>query len=319
MICNNCNHKLPDDSEFCQYCGRKITGAPVLEFSEQAPAPMETVSKKIPVVSHPEAGKKPCSAENYTNPQGKADPNFGLVPQKPIYTSENHKKYLSKLRTVGGEKITWRYNSSVDVAGIGGSVYVYDIYLLSGQKYATIYINTCSEKASAETPRGFAPGKAKGTKMNVAHIVILSWLVVNGAFGCVVFYLNARDSYDLMAASCCFVIFFFGVIAEVLKILGTVRFKSNLYVHLFTVCSLLPVLFCCMIGAGVISLVLALFVFICELQRFISLCLVKYHSSQSYRMKCYQRINVINEYREKGVITQEEFEDARKRIVEKMR
>lgn len=24
MICNKCTNKLPDDSEFCQYCGNKI-------------------------------------------------------------------------------------------------------------------------------------------------------------------------------------------------------------------------------------------------------------------------------------------------------
>ena len=27
MVCNKCNHKLPDDSAFCQYCGNKITVA----------------------------------------------------------------------------------------------------------------------------------------------------------------------------------------------------------------------------------------------------------------------------------------------------
>ena len=24
MICGKCNHKIPDDSEFCQYCGNKL-------------------------------------------------------------------------------------------------------------------------------------------------------------------------------------------------------------------------------------------------------------------------------------------------------
>ena len=27
MICNKCNHRLPDDSEFCQYCGSKLDKA----------------------------------------------------------------------------------------------------------------------------------------------------------------------------------------------------------------------------------------------------------------------------------------------------
>lgn len=37
MICNKCNHELPDDSEFCQYCGNKIQNVPI-ETSESMQA-----------------------------------------------------------------------------------------------------------------------------------------------------------------------------------------------------------------------------------------------------------------------------------------
>ena len=40
MICNKCNHKLPDDSDFCQYCGNKIdkaVAAPTVEEITEEP------------------------------------------------------------------------------------------------------------------------------------------------------------------------------------------------------------------------------------------------------------------------------------------
>ena len=34
MICPKCNHRLPDDSEFCQYCGYRIEKAETQQTEE---------------------------------------------------------------------------------------------------------------------------------------------------------------------------------------------------------------------------------------------------------------------------------------------
>ena len=37
MFCNKCKQKLPDDSEFCQYCGSKIEHAESVEVPGTTP------------------------------------------------------------------------------------------------------------------------------------------------------------------------------------------------------------------------------------------------------------------------------------------
>ena len=64
---------------------------------------------------------------------------------------------------------------------------------------------------------------------------------------------------------------------------------------------------------------LSIYLLICELFKLIMLGIEKYHGSQSYKMKCYKRINILNDYCERNVITKEEFEETRKQIISKIR
>ena len=156
MICSKCNHKLPDDSEFCQYCGAKIEPAKdEVDFSITSDDALSAILR-----IQAEATIDAMNANAAGQPDNEEDEAFGLVPEKPIFTLalksvNGEKEYLNKLRTLDGEKIKYTRRGSCSVEGINGMIDIYDTFLPSGQLYKTIYINMYGATASITSPQGF--------------------------------------------------------------------------------------------------------------------------------------------------------------------
>ncbi len=155
MKCNKCGKTLPDDSTFCQFCGSKIEIAPVTAEETSTLSKEEALAKVI--AAGVVEGHKAVEANKAAQPQNEADSQFGLLPEKPIYTAgiDEQERYLQSLRTPTGEPIKWSRRGSMSVNGIHGLIDVYDIYLQSGAEYKTIYINMYGAKNSTIAPKGF--------------------------------------------------------------------------------------------------------------------------------------------------------------------
>lgn len=103
---------------------------------------------------------KAMEANRLAQPENEDDADFGLVPEKPIFTLalmsvDGEEEYLDKLYAASGEKIKYIRRGSTSVSGINGMIDIYDTYLPSGEPYKTIYINMYGAKKSIKAPVGF--------------------------------------------------------------------------------------------------------------------------------------------------------------------
>lgn len=164
MNCRKCNRKLPEDSEFCQYCGIKLKNK-IEEINSGSKKTIyvnvrskESVGRMMG--EYVDAATEAVMANLHSQPQNEDDEDFGLVPEKPIFTSGDklvagEKEYLNRLYTIDGDKMQYIRRGSINADGINGIIDVYDTFLPSGQPYKTLYINMYGAKASTKAPAGF--------------------------------------------------------------------------------------------------------------------------------------------------------------------
>ena len=205
MVCKKCNHKLPDDSEFCQYCGSKVKNVDatesdtldekttdlIAELNKPDVSPEDALSAILKFQAKATIDAMEANADG--QPDNEGDDEFGLVPEKPIYTLalksvDGEEEYLDKLYTESGEKIKYTRRGSTSAEGINGMIDIYDTFLPSGQPYKTIYINMYGAKSSIAPPRGFEFSSAWSikateatshtTKKNKKRIGKKTWIVV---------------------------------------------------------------------------------------------------------------------------------------------
>jgi len=78
-----------------------------------------------------------------------------LTSPVPTVSLEAARRYLSRVRLLGGERVVWTHSATIALGLNGKPVFQYAILSLLGQPLATLYLSPGYDGTSTRAPRGF--------------------------------------------------------------------------------------------------------------------------------------------------------------------
>lgn len=236
MICKNCSHTLPEDSDFCQYCGIRVKETQLAEFA----------STRVNQI--------------YSNQKYNAYQVHNAEKSNALHSTAKLKRTVISVCTC----------TAITLAAI-----VLNCLALNFKNY---YSNT-----------------------EVLYNVSIIACLVAGAMQIV--YLSEKIDK------------FVNIVAVDISLLGALLpFVNRAVWHEYSkkyenTASL--------INAVTVTLLCAVLIF--YIFNSVLMLIEKYHKSIRFKEKCFKKINNMNEYLDKGIISKEEYESVRAQIMQKIK